>query len=260
LQGSTSGTAVYIESHTVTTNENGLASIEIGGGTIISGSFTSIDWATGSYFIKTETDVTGSTNYTIVATSQLLSVPYALHAKTAESLTGSSTGGHYVGELYGGGIVFYVDHTGEHGLIISINDINIGIGSVWSNIDSIAIGGLSIWDGETNTNAIVTQANHTTSAAQLCLDYSNDGYDDWYLPAALELKYFWDNMYVVQKTIDLNEGTICTFYEGVTYWTSSEFVDSYDNKGFGISFTMPSQSMGEYYKYNKRKVRAIRKF
>jgi len=91
LQGSASGTAVYVETQTPTTNTNGLVSIEIGAGTIISGDFSTIDWANNSYFIKTETDPSGGTDYTITGISQLLSVPYALHAKTAEKLSGTVT-------------------------------------------------------------------------------------------------------------------------------------------------------------------------
>lgn len=91
LQGSSSGTAVYVETQTPTSNINGLVSLEIGSGTVVSGDFTTINWANGPYFIKTETDPTGGTNYTITGTSQLLSVPYALHAKTAETITGTIT-------------------------------------------------------------------------------------------------------------------------------------------------------------------------
>ena len=87
LQTSTSGTTVYVELQTPTTNANGLASIEIGGGSVVSGNFSTIDWANGPYFIKTETDPMGGTNYTISGTSQLLSVPYALYAKTAGNNT-----------------------------------------------------------------------------------------------------------------------------------------------------------------------------
>ena len=91
LQGSISGTEVYKERHFPNTNANGLVSIEIGTGTVVSGDFSTIDWADGSYFIKTETDLNGGANYTITGTSQLLSVPYALHAKTAETVTGTIT-------------------------------------------------------------------------------------------------------------------------------------------------------------------------
>src|SRR5574344_1066069 len=91
LQGSASGTAVYVETQSPTTNANGLISIKIGDGTVQSGDFTNIEWANGPYFIKTETDPAGGTDYTITGTSQLLSVPYALHAKTAETVTGTVT-------------------------------------------------------------------------------------------------------------------------------------------------------------------------
>jgi hypothetical protein len=82
-------TAVYTETQTPTTNTNGLVSLEIGTGTVISGNFTTIDWSNGVYFIKTETDLTGGSSYTLSGTSQLLSVPYALHAKTAGSIEGN---------------------------------------------------------------------------------------------------------------------------------------------------------------------------
>ena len=91
LQGSASGTAVYVETQVPTTNANGLVSLEIGAGTVESGDFATIDWANGPYFIKTETDPTGGTSYSITGTSQLLSVPFALHAKTAETVTGGIT-------------------------------------------------------------------------------------------------------------------------------------------------------------------------
>ena len=91
LQGSASGTAVYVERHTLTTNVNGLATFEIGSGTLISGTFSGINWASGEYFVKTETDPAGGTNYTISGTSQLLSVPYALYAKNVDGISATST-------------------------------------------------------------------------------------------------------------------------------------------------------------------------
>ncbi len=87
LQGSTTGTVVYAETQMPITNANGLVSLEIGDGTLVSGNFTAIDWTAGPYFLKTETDPTGGSNYTISGTSQLLSTPYALYAKTSGSST-----------------------------------------------------------------------------------------------------------------------------------------------------------------------------
>jgi len=86
LQGSGSGTAVYKETQNPSTNANGLVTLEIGKGTT-STDFSAIDWTNGPYFIKTKTDPNGGENYTITGTSQLISVPYALHSKTAESVT-----------------------------------------------------------------------------------------------------------------------------------------------------------------------------
>ena len=82
LQTTITGTAVYTETQTATTNINGLVTLEIGTGST-SDDFTAIDWGAGPYFIKTETDPAGGDIYTITGISQLMSVPYALYAKTA---------------------------------------------------------------------------------------------------------------------------------------------------------------------------------
>ncbi len=86
LKGSAVGTAVYVETQTPTSNVNGLVSIEIGTGSVVSGDFTTIVWSNDAYFIKTETDPAGGASYTISGTSQLLSVPYALNAKNGVAL------------------------------------------------------------------------------------------------------------------------------------------------------------------------------
>jgi uncharacterized protein (TIGR02145 family) len=87
LQGSETGIVVYSERHTPNTNSNGLATLSIGSGTILNGSFQNINWSSGSYYIQTETDPNGGNNYTITSTQQLLSVPYALYAETSGSST-----------------------------------------------------------------------------------------------------------------------------------------------------------------------------
>ncbi|MCE2780066.1 MAG: hypothetical protein LW824_21120 [Algoriphagus sp.] len=80
LQGSSTGPAVYVETHRKSTNANGLVSLEIGTGTVLLGSFASINWANGPYLVKTETDPTGGTNYSAPGVFALNSVPYALYA------------------------------------------------------------------------------------------------------------------------------------------------------------------------------------
>jgi uncharacterized protein (TIGR02145 family) len=87
LQGSATGSAVYAETHNPLTNANGLATLEIGGGAELTGNFANINWANGPFFVKTETDLNGGSNYTITNTTQLLSVPYALYAATAGNNT-----------------------------------------------------------------------------------------------------------------------------------------------------------------------------
>ena len=83
LQGTPTGSAVYQENHTAATNLNGLLTLEVGMGSVVLGSFASIAWENGPYFIQSEVDPAGGTSYTISNTSQLLAVPYALHAKTS---------------------------------------------------------------------------------------------------------------------------------------------------------------------------------
>ena len=88
IQGSDNGKTVYSEifNPNPETNANGLLTLEIGGGDPVSGTFAGIEWSKGPYFIRTEIDPTGGSNYSITGTSQLLSVPFALHAKTADNV------------------------------------------------------------------------------------------------------------------------------------------------------------------------------
>lgn len=226
LQGSTEGTAVYVETQTPTTNANGLVNIELGDGTVVSGNFSTINWANGPYFVKTETDPDGATGgiaYTITGTSQLLSVPYALYAANAGTATGGGNFTHYIGEQYGGGVIFHLwkDNAGvEHGLIVALTDQSIS--QVWSNVSSTTIGtsAQSSWDGLSNSNAIVGQAGHTRSAAKLCLDLVSGGQSDWYLPSIQEINMLWNNYYTVARVLSQISGA--TQLADRRYWSSVE--------------------------------------
>lgn len=82
---SASGAVVYAERDTATTNAHGLFTCKIGAGNIISGTFAGIDWANGDKYMQVELDPTGGSTYTDMGTTQLLSVPYALHSEYAVS-------------------------------------------------------------------------------------------------------------------------------------------------------------------------------
>ena len=86
FQTTAGGTLKFQETHTPTTNDNGLFSIEIGGGTLVSGAINTIDWGDGPYFLRSEVDPLGGTAYTLVADQQLLAVPYALHCDEYQNL------------------------------------------------------------------------------------------------------------------------------------------------------------------------------
>ncbi len=89
LQGSENGNLVYVENHNITSNVNGLISIAIGGGIVSIGIFTEIDWSKGPFFLKTETDLSGGTNFTITTTNQLLSVPFSNYSNNGLPYGGS---------------------------------------------------------------------------------------------------------------------------------------------------------------------------
>ena len=85
LQGTPTGSIAYSETHNVTTDIRGLINLDIGKGTPVSGTFSSVKWGTDEFFLKLEMDPAGGTTYQALGTSQMLSVPYALHATTVET-------------------------------------------------------------------------------------------------------------------------------------------------------------------------------
>lgn len=226
LTGASSGPVIYVETQTPSTNSNGLVNIEIGGGTVVSGNFSSINWANGTFFLKTEIDpdgLLGGISYTIISTSQLLSVPYALYADNAGTVTSGNDFTHYIGEEFGGGVIFHLwkDIFGvEHGLILALNDQSSA--QVWSNITSTEIGpsAQSLWDGLNNSNSIVAQVGHTNSAAKLCLELVSGGQSDWYLPSIEELNILKCNLLPVLRAMSQISGA--NLISNNAYWSSSE--------------------------------------
>ncbi len=123
LRGSITGTTSYIEQHTTATNQFGIANLEIGNGSSSIGNIDTIQWGRADYFIKVELDPTGSSGFTVMGTSQLLSVPYALYANTAGNvpkiIAGSSDGGLSPTVVTGSGFTVTHPATGTYDITFS---------------------------------------------------------------------------------------------------------------------------------------------
>ncbi|HEX4888348.1 MAG TPA: DUF1566 domain-containing protein [Luteibaculaceae bacterium] len=317
IKGNANGIQVYMERHEKVTNENGLVSLEIGGGIPVQGDFGSIDWADGPFYLKTECDVNGGIDYTITGTSQFLSVPYAIFAKSAGNVipgppgvnglsvvistsqepagqncqnggvilefgldsnangqldafeidkslsqylcnTGVDGFKHFLGEEFGGGIIFHLwkDAAGEeHGLIVSKK--NQSSSRAWSNVSNTLIGvpAQSTWNGLTNSEATVNQPGHSSSASKLCLDLLEENQNDWYLPSIDELSLLWHNRFHVNKALSQTANSVILSMVG-NYWSSTEYSA---NTSWCFSFQTGAASI-DLTKNQLGIVRAIRSF
>ena len=256
-QGSIGGTAVYSETFATTSNAYGLVNLQIGSGTS-SDDFSTIDWSAGPFFMETAIDLTGGTSYAVMGTSQLMSVPYALYAKTSGNgqgpagpqgiqgpigLTGAvgatgaqgpigltgpvgATGGypvHTIGESYGGGVVFYVYDGGQHGLIAAIADQSTS--AAWYNGNYTLTNAVrdGVGAGKFNTERIIANQGAVNYAAQLCANYQGGNYGDWYLPSIYELNLMYLN---IGQGNALGLGNVGGFAASY-YWSSTEFDSNY---------------------------------
>ena len=86
LDGDINGPVIYRETHDVTTNMNGIYTLNIGQGAQVQGDFNAIDWGSGSKYLSISQDVSGGSSFEFVGASQLLSVPYALYADAVEPI------------------------------------------------------------------------------------------------------------------------------------------------------------------------------
>jgi len=190
--------------------------------------------------------------------NQALKVTHVAGDTVALSWANVGGGGtHYVGERYGGGIVFWVDETGNHGLIVSM--VNISAGAAWSNVTN-AIVGTNDWNGAANTTGILAQAGHTNSAAKICDDYTNGDYgtgvySDWYLPSRGQLIHIWNNWTAVQNAL-ANYGAPAELIAQYPYWSSTEYAE---NQAFAVNYKniwIPNAAKYDAIPY----VRAVRSF
>jgi len=239
LQGSANGSAVYVETQTPTSNANGLVSLEIGGGTLVTGTFETIDWANGPFYIKTETDPTGGTSYSITGTNQLLSVPYALFSANAGSVSGFT---HYLGELFNGGIIYYLYKGSdglEHGLIVALTEST----ALWQTTPTF-VNADRTEDGAYNTS-LMTDSPAATYIASLGAG--------WYLPSIDELGLLYHNRYSTQKELRVGGYTLLSSLN--TYWSSTELSEiAAMNYHFGLGSGNAINKLAPY------SVRGVRSF
>ena len=209
LQGSANGTVTYSETQVQNTNINGLVSLEIGMGTALIGTFASINWANGPYFIQTEVDPNGGVNYSVMGVTELISVPYALYSANAQ-VSGFS---HYIGETFNGGVIYYLYKGSdglEHGLIVSTTESI----AKWQTT-GVLVNADRSWDGVYNTNLI---------SGSPAVNYIATLGPNWYLPSLDELILLHGSRFEVNKALFTNNQTLLSL--SLYYWSSTEYSSS----------------------------------
>ena len=263
VQGTTSGTVVFSETQTATTNANGLVSLQIGMGTVVTGTFACIDWAASPYYVKTETDLSGGTNYTIISSNEILSVPYALFSANgptgAQGPVGPAGPQGPIGLTGADGTPGATGPQGIQGETGATGPQGVAGPSGSSTTYSIGLsaeqGGYIFWVSTDGKHGLVAetqdQGNTTWYEAQNLISNPNNHFSpngakfrDWRLPTKFEL----NEMYLQKDAI----GGFASNY----YWSSTEFGPSY-----AWNFTFVNGAASEDDKYNGAiYVRAVRAF
>ena len=171
------------------------------------------------------------------------------------SSSGGSGFSHYIGEAYGGGVVFHVwkDAQGiEHGLVVEID--NQPTNHLASSSHQIGNTARSTWDGNSNSTAIANHFGGSTGAAAFCLNLVSAGFSDWYLPSIDELKLLYINRFNVNQTISGIQNAILVGESAL--WSSTEKWGGSDAWYFWMA---EGRSLAQA-KTGAVGVRAIRKF
>ena len=199
----------------------------------------------------------GNTSVSVTLTGLTVTTTYHFRVKidNASGIAYGSdmtfTTNYIVGDTAYGGIVFYCDSTGAHGLVCALTDQSIG--APWG-CDGTAIGGTStaIYSGAANTDAIVEGCTSEGIAAKLCYDLVLNGYSDWYLPSKGELDLMYSN---------LHAQNLGGFGYDAHYWSSSELASFESNNAWMLLFGSPMEmDMGSSDKNNTYHVRAVRAY
>ena len=257
LQGSANGTVTYSETQIQNTNINGLVSLEIGMGTPVIGTFSNINWANGPYFIQTEVDPSGGSNYSVLGVTELISVPYALYsangtpgpqgvagatgpqgpigltgpagAQGIQGLTGATGPQGPIG-LTGpaganasvGGFTHYIGETFNGGVIYYLYKGSDGLehGLIVSTTESIA---------KWQTTGVLVNAdrswdgvyNTNLISGSPAVNYIGTLGPNWYLPSLDELILLHGSRFEVNKALFANNQTLLSLF--LYYWSSTEY-------------------------------------
>ncbi len=150
LETSANGNSVYVETHNVTTSNSGLVNFNIGNGIVSSGVFANINWASDAHFVKVEMDENAGNNYELLGTSQLLSVPYALHAKTVESKQDISLNGDTLSISDGSSVVLALESDTFTGAFATAGNITSNSLGDYDNDDFVFGSPTLDYDGNNN--------------------------------------------------------------------------------------------------------------
>ena len=284
IQSSATGSPIYAESFNVTTSNIGLINVVLGQGTVISGSFNAINWGAGPYFIEVASDVNGGTNYTIMGTQQMMSVPYALYAENSGTPGPQGQAGPSAYEVWlsqgntGTESDFFNSLIGPQGNGVSTmgfsndsltinftngSDTTLYIGSGTNNnltIGDYYQGGYVFYINPAGTGGLIVMptdlmnySNTSTwsDAINICNNVKCNGYTDWYLPTLVELQLIYDNLG--------NAGFREEYWSNSTatnvrwYWSSTPFNGT---ASYGMNFDNGSQAY--YGNNNNLRIRGIR--
>jgi len=232
LQFTKDGAAVYVETHSRSTNSNGLLTLEIGGGSVVQGTFSNIDWANGPYYLKTEIDPEGGTNYNITSVVQILSVPYSLYSKTAGTASDAV-------KLTGDQII--------EGKKTFVEQINAGNG-IYAYDKAIK----RVGDPESSTDAV--NKGYVDNLITVALKYIASGVKD-VDGNTYKVVLIGDKLWMAEnlKTTKLNDGTPITNVTDASAWSIADYpAYCYYNNSNANKDTYGA--LYNYYAFNEHKL------
>ena len=256
IKGDEKGHVIYAETLKGQTNNKGNLTIDIGVGYVVAGKFSNFDFSSGPYIIKLELDPHGGTNYTINISRPFVNLAKGTTAPFKFSVGSKVIVKRFIGELYGGGIIFHLskDSLGnEHGLIASLQDVSTSAKWGLSGIDFYGFKNAS--DGKDNYKAMLNNGAEPGTAARIVEKYQHDGYKDWYLPALKELLLLYQVKEVIDKILDTDKSEKTKGLERKHYWSSTGY--SASTSWFFSFYNGGATNYGKNYVFNVRAIRAF---